>query len=228
MRKEWMVACLLCVSSAHALTTEQFKENGEVGISLSDSNTNRLVVRGDKITRAHFPEGALGIQNESDGSLYVTCAYEKPFTLFITTEGGSHFSATVIPKDTLGQTVEFLAEQAKPQVMTKRPVKVQPYTDVIQELMTHLVLGEPLEGFKVKRERDKGVHFQSGLTVRSKRVYQGVQFKGEILALHNTGKMPLTLQESWFSNQQVKAVALSSTTLAPKARAWVYRVSSNG
>jgi len=81
MRKILACGLMLAACSSHALSTETFQENGDVTIALSDSNTNRLVVRGDKITRAHFPEGALGMQNESDGSLYVTLSSEKPFTL---------------------------------------------------------------------------------------------------------------------------------------------------
>ena len=63
-------ALSLCVSvSSFAVASQHFKENADLAVTLSDSNYNRLVVKGDKITQVHFPEGMMAVSNESDGGL---------------------------------------------------------------------------------------------------------------------------------------------------------------
>ena len=62
-----VLCLLLTAASAQALTTQSFRDNTDITVALSDSNYNRLVVKGDKITQAHFPEGRMAIRNEDDG-----------------------------------------------------------------------------------------------------------------------------------------------------------------
>jgi len=118
MRKCFVL--LLCAMHAHATTTQVFRENADVAVNLSHANYNRLVVRDDKITKAHFPEGSMVVKSENDGSLYVMAALQEPFTLFLTTEKGHHFSATVSSEKTLGKTVEFI-----PQLIHAQPNKTK-------------------------------------------------------------------------------------------------------
>ena len=121
----WLIA-----TQSLALSTQLFQDNADVTAILSKSNFNRLVVRGDKITKAYYPKGFLEIQglkqdddkraieevdvDEPDGSLYVMVTHDSPFTLFITTLSGHHFSATIESEESLGKTIEFVPKNAAP------------------------------------------------------------------------------------------------------------------
>jgi conjugal transfer pilus assembly protein TraK len=210
-----------------ALTTQSFRDNSDVNVVLSDSNYNRLVVRGDKITQAHFPEGLLGVKNEEDGSLYVMLASEKPFTLFLTTESGHHFSATVTSEQALGKTIEFIPQTpatVRPIVQKSIVQQEAPYATAIGALMTNMINNNKPVGFELKNHYGRVIRLQQSLMLTPKRTYQGLELNGEVLELYNGGKLPLDLQEAWFADNNVKAVSLSAVTLAPKQKALVYRV----
>jgi len=220
---------VLSTMQATALTTQSFRDNTDIALSLSDSNYNRLVVRGDKITQAHFPEGALGIKNEEDGSLYVMLASTAPFTLFLTTESGHHFSATVSAEPALGKTIEFVPQQ--PALAPVRQVaahqitpQAPPYANAISTLMTNMIANKQQGGFDIKHHYGRVTRLQQGLVLTPKLTYAGLELNGEVMELYNGGKQPLDIQEAWFADENVKAVSVSAATLAPKQKAMVYRV----
>ena len=219
----------LMALNASALTTQSFRDNTDVALTLSDTNYNRLVVRGDKITQAHFPEGALGIKNEEDGSLYVMTARAEPFTLFLTTESGHHFSATVTADSTLGKTIEFVPQTTmavnKPAVQAPVMVSAPPYANAISTLMTQMIGHQKATGFEIKNHFGRVVRLQQGLMLTPKSTYNGIELSGEIMELYNGSKLPLDIQESWFADEHVKAVSVSVATLGPKQKAMVYRIS---
>ncbi len=222
-----MLGGLLAIP-AFALTQTVFEENTNVDVHLSESNTNRLVVRGDKITRAHFPQGVLGVQNEDDGSLYVKLAGETPFTLFLTTASGRHFSATINRDPGLGKTIEFIPK-VKTQVMASRKTLSAPtYIEPLRVLMAHMIHARKPAEFWVKRHHGRVIRMKQHLTLVPKWLYHGQELTGEVMALYNASKKPVELSEAWFVNAGVKAIALSSKTLLPKHKAWVYRVSCRG
>jgi len=223
MRNAFACGLILCSSMSHALTTQTFQENGDVSIHLSDSNANRLVVKGDKITQVHFPEGALGVQNESDGSLYVTLLVDKSFTLFVSTEGGRHFSATINPEDALGQTVQFVPQG--PVVAVKKPVVASPYHAFeVRELMQEMVAHKTPEGYVKQKRSGKITRYQNGLKVTPELSYVGDSLNGEVFTIYHGGRAPITLSESWFSSQGTAAVNLTSKTLMPGEHATIYKV----
>ena len=57
----------LCAAQTFSLTTQPFQDNADVTAILSKSNFNRLVVKGDKITKAYYPQGFLEIQGLRPG-----------------------------------------------------------------------------------------------------------------------------------------------------------------
>jgi conjugal transfer pilus assembly protein TraK len=220
-----LCACLLS-GTALALTTQSFNENTDVAVLLSDANYNRLVVKGDKITQAHFPEGSMAIKNEEDGSLYVLVAQKEPFTLFLTTESGHHFSTTVNTETSLGKTIEFVSTVKTQTAVLKPVIKPQqaPMADAISVLMTHMIKNDRIKGFELKHHYGRVVRLQQGLMLTPKLTYTGITLNGEVTEIYNGGKMPLDLTENLFMGDDVKAVSLSQATLAPKQKAYVYRV----
>ncbi len=227
MKRISIFLSLLMSATLHAQTSQLFHDNADVSIVLSDSNYNRLVVRGDKITNAHFPEQALGIKNEDDGSLYVMVAQKEPFTLFLTTEAGHHLSATVNTESSLGKTIEFVPQAgsiAKKAVTTPLNTPKLKEADVIETLMSHLVQQDAILGFDMKHYYGRAIRLHEGLTLFPKLTYSGKTLSGEVTEVYNGGKAPIDLTEQLFMGQGVKAVSLSKPTLLPKQKAYVYRV----
>ena len=220
------ICLFLTAASAQALTTQSFRDNTDIMVTLSDSNYNRLVVKGDKITQAHFPEGRMAIRNEEDGSLYVMLGSHEPFTLFLTTESGHHFSATVNAESSLGKTIEFVPVIEHPIVAkaTSNQSAKPPMGDAIAHLMTSMISKDKPAGFDEKHHYGRVIRLQQGLMLTPKITYQGLQLNGEVMEIYNGGKLPLDLNEAWFADNDVKAVSLSATTLAPKQKALMYRV----
>jgi len=230
--RNFIIFGLLSAVSANifALTTQSFRDNTDVSVTLSQSNYNRLVVKDDKIIQAHFPEGAMAIKNEADGSLYVMLGATTPFTLFLTTESGHHFSATVGSEEALGKTIEFVPQTPLLATKTSRPIGLSsnlPEATTIKTLLTSMVSNTKLPGYDVKNHFGLVQRLNQGLMLTPKKTFNGIALKGEILSLYNGGKLPIDLEEKWFAANGVKAISLSATTLAPKQSALIYRVSEN-
>ena len=214
-----LLIALTIPCSTFAMTSQPFRDNADVAVSLSNANYNRLVVKNDKIIKAHFPEGAMAIRGEEDGSLYVMVAKSEPFTVFLTTESGHHFSTTVSSENGLGKTIEFIPSQTVLHVQPSKPASDQPpFATVVANLMTNMMHQKTLSGFEVKHHYGQAIRLQQGLVLFPKLTYQG------LLELYNGASKPVDLVESWFADKSVKAVTLSQTTLLPKQRAYVYRV----
>lgn len=217
---------LLMSGQAFSLSTQSFRENTDISMLLSDSNYNRLVVRHDKITKAHFPDGAMAIKNEEDGSLYVMVSQSEPFTLFLTTESGHHFSATIHSESGLGKTIELipqtnLANAPMPKIVTH---PASPMADTIEKLMSQMVKQESISGFELKHHHGRVVRLQQGLVLIPKLTYSGLTLNGEVTEIYNGGRKPIDLSEASFMSDDAKAISLSQTTLAPKQKGYVYRI----
>lgn len=228
MKRISIVLGLIVSTALHAEITQTFRDNTNLNIVLSDTNYNRLVVREDKIIQAHFPESSMGAKNEDDGSLYVLSNQKEPFTLFLSTERGHHFSATVNTESSLGKTIEFVPQRPPmPKKLTnvKRNLPKQgDDTSVIDVLMTHMIQKTPLKGFDVKRHYGRAVRLQQGLVLLPRLTYLGQGMLGDVTEIYNGGRLALELDESWFVLEGVKAISLSTHTLGPKQKAFVYRI----
>jgi conjugal transfer pilus assembly protein TraK len=224
-------ALSLCVSvSSFAVASQHFKENADLAVSLSDSNYNRLVVKGDKITQVHFPEGMMAVSNESDGGLYVMVIHPEPFTMFVTTELGRHFSLTVNTESGLGKTLEFVADgtpipaiTSATQVLAKIPEPTFLPSNVT-ELMTAMLKNNVSKDYESKKYFNRAIRLGQGMTLFPKLTYKGKILSGEVTEIYNGSNNPIDLNESLFNGAGVKAISLSKNTLAPHERALVYRV----
>lgn len=229
MPKLIMASFILILSqTVLAATSIAVNDNSDIALTLSQGNYNRLIVKNDKIVEAVFPPNALGIKrDEQDGSVYVMLAATNPFTLFLTTEKGRHFSVTLTGEESLGKTIELVPQQAvalksKPTKKTSQPLAVA--ADSIVSMIAHMERHELIQGVKVKRQFGQVLRFKDGFTLFPKESWEGNDLKGEIIEVYNGSKAPLTLSESWFAKAGVKAIKLSKATLAPKESTLLYRV----
>ena len=223
----------LCAGNAASQTLLAVKDNSDVALQLSQSNYNRLVVQGDKIVEAVFPETAMGIKrDEQDGSVYVMLtAQASPFTLFLTTELGHHFSVTVTGEQGLGKTVELVAPKL---AIASNPAKVAPnlspkitedaHQAAMLEVIKHMERGEKMPGMAIKHPFGQVERMGAGLSLIPKEIWTGEGVEASRLEVYNGGAKPLNLLPEWFESKNVTAMKLSAPTLKPHETAILYRV----
>lgn len=222
---------VLLATGAMSQTSLTVHDNSDVALNLSLSNYNRLVVKNDKIVEAIFPETAMGIKrDEQDGSVYVMLAAQSnPFTLFLTTESGHHFSVTVTGEEGLGKTVELLAPKTsntiKTSAVSNPKITQDPHQDAMLEIINHMERHEPMPGMTVSLPFGRAERMGAGLSLFPKEVWAGEGVKAERLEVYNGSAKSLNLLPEWFEGKNVTAMKLSQPILKSHETAILYRVS---
>lgn len=231
MRK-LMIASALAILSQTTCYAESIhvKDNSDFALTLSQSNYNRVFIKNDKILDFAFPNNAMALKrDEGDGSVYLMPATTNPFTLFLTTEAGRHFSVTVNGEASLGKTIELVPQQpviakSNTGITKAASLSKDAMPETILSMITHMERHEALQGVNIKRQYARSERWSKGLTLLPKELWEGNDIKGEIIELYNGGNEPLLLSQEWFAKGDVKAIKFSRGTLAPKESALLYRV----
>lgn len=228
MRKKLSMLLTLLSSAAFCTHSITVQDNHNIALTLSQANYNRLVVKNDKIMEAVFPPNAMAIKRDDlDGSVYVMLSSTTPFTLFLTTEAGRHFSVTLSGEEALGKTIELVPE--KPVIATHTPNPTKTITtkavpEAILAMLTHMEQRKPFADVSVKRQFGKAERWPKGLTLLPREYWDGKLMQGEIIELYNGGKTALDLSQDWFAKQGTLAVKLAKASLGPGERTMLYRV----
>lgn len=202
-------------------------DNHDTTLSLSQSNYNRLIVQNDKIVEAVFPENAMSIRHdEVDGGIYVMVSETAPFTLFLSTQEGHHFSVTITPEMSLGKTIEIALSGTHPQALKAAVHKENskpPLTDEMRwiEAMEHHAL---LPGVVVSHPFNHVEQMGLGITLFLKEVWTMGGVKIERLEVQNRGRESIALLPQWFSKGDGHAIKLMQTNLNPHEKTALYRV----
>ncbi|HEO1455349.1 TPA: type-F conjugative transfer system secretin TraK [Legionella pneumophila] len=232
MRKPLSIALALLSTVAMGANSILVKDNSDIALTLSQGNYNRLVVKNDKIMEAVFPPNAMAIKrDEQDGSVYVMLSAANPFTLFLTTENGRHFSVTLNGEESLGKTIELVPSSPVVTANKTNPIKTNPKTitqeavpEAILAMLTHMEQQKPFADVSVKRQFGKVERWSKGLTLLPKESWDGKLLKGETIELYNGGKESLELAQEWFAKEGTLAIKFSKPSLAPGEKAMLYRV----
>ena len=106
---------LSSIVGVHAETKLNFTENSNIKFSISRAQYNRLLVKNDAIKSLYYPEKNLTVKYLEDGSVYADALDDRPFTLFVETKAGRHFSAKISIENVDGQTIQF-----EPKIIRKK------------------------------------------------------------------------------------------------------------
>lgn len=219
----------LLVQKGMAAVAIPIHDNGNSELVLSKTNYNRLYVKHDEIWQVAFPKHTLAVQkDEQDPSLYVLAQTDTPFTLFVTTKAGHHFSLTVNSEASLGKTIELVLPQEK-SAEVKLPVSASaPVLEeqAIDHFLVQLQSHQLPQGVKVKRPFGQARHYGQ-ITLIPDEIWETTRFKGEIITVYNAAKKPLLLSPDWFKAANTKAIHLSRLRLAPREKTRLYRVSEH-
>ncbi|HHI9467519.1 TPA: type-F conjugative transfer system secretin TraK [Legionella anisa] len=207
------------------------KDNNDIALTLSQGNYNRIIVKNDKIVEAVFPPNSMAIKrDDQDGSVYVMLSAIQPFTLFLTTEAGRHFSLTLNGEDSLGKTIELIpqhpavAKAASIKTKTKEKIVHEAVPEAILAMLNHMERHTPFSDVTVTRQLGKAERWSKGLTLLPKESWNGKLLKGEIIELYNGGKESLELTQEWFAKEGTLAIKFSKPKINPRERAMLYRV----
>ncbi|AUH72831.1 MULTISPECIES: type-F conjugative transfer system secretin TraK [Legionella] len=232
MRKTLSLALAFASTLLQASNSISIKDNSDIALTLSQSNYNRIVVKNDKIMEAVFPPNSMAVKrDEHDGSVYVMLAAQNPFTLFVTTEKGVHFSVTLNGEESLGKTIELVPQhpvvtrtkKQKPQNKSITTIEAA-VPEAILAMLTHMEQQKPFADVKVVRQFGKAQRWAKGLTLLPKESWDSKLLKGEVIELYNGGKEPLELNQEWFAKKGTLAVKYSKPILKSGERAMLYRV----
>ncbi len=231
MRKGVGIALSLLSALTFAGNNFSIKDNSNIALTMSQMNYNRIVVRGDRITEAVFPPNSMAIKrDEQDGSVYVMLASSSPFTLFLTTEAGHHFSVTLSGEDGLGKTIELIPEQRSVSkvLVNQGTHHTASNKDIVPEailaMLSHMEAHQPFSDVAVKRQFGKAERWSKGLVLLPKEEWNGKELKGEIIELYNGGKETFELSQEWFAKESTLAIKFSKTAILPHEKVTLYRV----
>lgn len=225
--------------------------NSQASVNLSKTDINRLYVHGEKITAINFPGSMLSAHNDNSGGIYVNTNSNGPFTAFISTNMGLHFSMLVIPKSIPGQTIKFVAPIPKstPNQNQKNTVVIQhsadainfeksaPYERTLIRLIKVVELGNTPPGYtsiapKAFSQIDifnvpSSVGKNEDLSQSVEAGFLGGSLAVRVLAVKNTTSKPVELFENEFYSPGVRAVAIQQEYLKSNATTNVFEVISN-
>jgi conjugal transfer pilus assembly protein TraK len=225
--------------------------NSQVSVSLSKTDINRLYVHGEKITAINFPGSMLSAHNDRSGGIYVNTNSNAPFTTFISTNMGLHFSMLVIPKSIPGQTIKFIApiSKATSNQNQKSTVVIQhnadaigfeksaPYERTLIRLIKVVELGNTPPGYTNIASKafsqigifnvSNSVSNNGGLSQSVEAGFLGGSLAVRVLSVKNTTSKPVELFENEFYSPGVRAIAIQQEYLKSNATTNVFEVISN-
>lgn len=228
-----MASLSLSLLSFTGLAGVVIKDNGETEISLSNSNYNRIYIKGDEIWDFAFPPGSLAIQQDKeDHSVYIMPA-RTPITLFLTTKNGRHFSLTLNGEESLGKTIELIPSGAPSKTTMlglqknnnqNTNITQEAVPEAISAMLEHMENHKPFMDVAIKKQYGRAERWSKGLSLLPKESWEGKQLRGEVIELYNNSNKPLMLSQEWFAKEGTLAIKFSKPSLSPKQSAMLYRI----
>lgn len=203
-------------------TVVHFDNNQQVTVTLSRTGINRLFVKGDKIVSIAAPDGYLTDRNDQQGSVYANVLVRQPFSAFVITQGGRHFSVMVMPKAIPSQTIELIANDPTQQEIAT--AQNSPYQQRIINITRALLKGEAPQGMGTQEILEpKPIRFAQGELIQVMR-FKGTLLAAQILRFNNTTNHTITLSPNAFYHPGVLSVSLVAQRVAPHGSTKVVEV----
>ncbi len=226
MTRKALLLGVLLSSTALGATSVAIQDNSDKKVTLSQNNINRLFIQNDKVADFKFPKGRMQVVGgkgaiEDDGSVYITDVSDKPFTLFVTSLKGHHFSLTVQGKEGLGKTLSLIPETPAIPAAKKWEHK-DSYEKTLSNLMASVIHGDVPDGYGVQMKTySKRLRWGKSMNLKPVKVIKGDKLMAEVFHVENKTKKKIYLRESYFTKGTL-AVSLSSRELKPLSKVSLY------
>jgi len=215
----------------------------QVTIDLSSADINRLFVKSDKITRVTAPNNRVVAHNDQSGSIYMNVLGKTPFTAFVTTQKGRHFSLLIVPKNEPGVTVRFIPETPLPVHYRKHSRSAKhfeqstPYEKTLVDLLRDTLLQTVPPGYSSISPKAFAeipafrvplyVSQRKALSVKVVRGFLGGALAVRVLEIKNNTHHAIALNARDFYRPGVRAVAISKETVPAHRSTRIFEVISN-
>lgn len=216
------VAVLAWSVGAEAATQRILMQEGfNTRACIARNHLNHIAIERDRIVNVKALQGQFELDKDSElGHIFLKPleGAPNPLSLFLTTESGKTYSVELSLEDQSPQSIVLVA-----------PLPPEPpapdHLAQLQAFITALHRGEVPKGF-MPREVHQPIRLSKSLKGHITQIYQGSDFKIEVLALRNVGWKTLFLNELDFYQESMQAISMRHRSLAPKAFTTVYRVRS--
>lgn len=231
MRKILLISFLLCISTLTQAAVRKNVIDGEsITVQLSSKDPNVISVKYDRIERFSVVKGVvLSSLDPKHGTLTIKPSSPEtsdPFSMIIFTESGKRYTLLILPMAIPAQDIILMNEfqgEHKPLAFEHQ----SPYTEVIAQLIGHMVNNSQPEDYKRLFIDEEPIDFMDGILKKTS-VYQGNHLAGEILQFTYQGGVGSSLLESDFHTKDVMAVAVSQNYVKPGDVVTIFRVKRNG
>lgn len=194
--------------------------------AVSLSGPNRIAVKGKKIINAIYDASQLEVQTDSlTGQVFVFPKIQDSAALFITTEDKETHALTLLPQNVRSQEIVLNDESSKrikastyPQRVFQEAIETAPDIDnKVTRLIRALARNELPDGFHASNRCGKACL----------KTLSSDTLMGKVLIHTNTSSSTITLEEKFFYQKNVLAVAIEKPSLAPNELTRVYVVMKN-
>jgi conjugal transfer pilus assembly protein TraK len=216
-------AMALQVKSAHDSQTLLFK--------ISAKEYTRVAVRDDRIVSVKgrssaFETRQFGSEGGDDGVVYLRAmaGSVRPFSLFIATESGRHYTLMLNVSDLPAENIKIVPVSAVTE-KARHWERSSPYTDTIVNLVRAMHTDTPPDGYaRINMGRTKPQRMQAGFSARLQTVFRGDHLQGEIWTLQNDSGQTVSNYPQRFMHGNVRAISITDESIPPHGMTRLYRI----
>lgn len=217
MKNKFPALCLLAAAlpgrAALAALTLDVSAGGQVDVRVSSTNPNYFEVPGDRITGVTSAPGTLTeTRNTPAGGAFISTVQDKPFTLFLTTEGGQIFSLSAHPSAAVGRSYRLAPQKPLPRPAARAWERAQPYEALLAEVNRTLLQGELPPGWAAVAVSPDKVppSLPAALRAVPDSAWEGGHLRVTRWRLTNPRRTAVPLREPQFSAAGVRAVMFAT------------------
>ncbi|WP_419421625.1 TraK domain-containing protein (plasmid) [Legionella sp. D16C41] len=200
------------------------KENENVTIQISKDNYNRLLFEKDKIIKLRFPQNYLNVERDDDGSVYLDALDDRPFTLFVTTKGGRHFSAMVTVSESTGETIRFFEKRTPAKKVARQEKPKDTYAEKIKSLVSATEREQAIPGFKANAIKVRPIYLKPSLKAELAFSLSDEKTVSQKFLLANRSSKPIRFDQRWFKDNKTRALLVKNEVIYPNQTIDVVRV----
>ena len=199
---------------------------------VSVSSPNRIAVSNSRIINVVYDQNQLEVElDKTSGEAFVIPISGNAITVFVMSEDKETHSLTLIPQNILSQNIELRGKRSEatfsPRPMSPNPIlRAGDFDTAMKNLIVTMARQELPEGFDlIEKEADyRDENGKKNPQLKVTKTYISASFVGEELRYTHTGLVPIELDETFFTDKDVLAVAVVKHRLEPQESTRVYRV----
>lgn len=218
--KAILIGAILAPQVSFAEQVKEVREDGEITAFIAQDELSRIKVVGDKIKRVISIDGELDILDEKQlGEVYIKVAssHKHPKSIFIITEKGMTYKATLLPKKMPAEQIfiKNIAQTAEASITQKTSFE-ESVIGIVKQLRD---TSNTLDVKEIEELKEYG-----GLFFTETREIKEGSLVGKMLEFENTSHERVHLSHEQFQKEGLIAVSMDETEVAPYESTYVYLI----